>query len=265
MSTINEKEYMSGEVRAAKKRKTFRSVVSALLILVLIPLSIYVGWRMGDKKYYIVSLLIILYTMIPFFMIFEARAPKARELCVIAVLCAIAVAGRVAFIAVPFFKPLVAVVIIAGIAFGSEAGFLCGALSGFVSNFFFGQGPWTPWQMFAYGIAGFICGLLFAKGRIKRERLNICIAGGLVVMLIVGPLLDVCALFTMSDTVDFTKAAALFASGLPVNAVHSAATVFFLFIISRPMLEKLDRIKRKYGMLDDGEEADALFFIPSDN
>lgn len=97
------------------------------------------------------------------FLVFEGRHPKARELVIISVLCAIAVAGRLAFTMLPQFKPVVAIVIISGVAFGGESGFLVGAVSMLVSNLMFGQGPWTPWQMFAAGIIGFIGGILFKK------------------------------------------------------------------------------------------------------
>ncbi len=243
-------EYVSAEENG-KKRLTKRTLTAMLLILVAIPLTIYLGLKLGDRQYYFISLLIILYTMIPFLMVFEKRKPKARELVVIAVLCAIAVAGRAAFIFVPFFKPLVAIVIITGVAFGGEAGFLCGAVSGFVSNFIFGQGPWTPWQMFAFGIAGFIAGVLYNKGILKKKRLPLSIFGAVVVMVIVGPLLDMCALFTMTSVVNTENAIALLISGLPVNAIHATATVIFLLIISRSMFDKLDRLKIKYAMLKD--------------
>ena len=83
--------------------------------------------------------------MLPFFMVFEDRRPQAREVVIIAAMAGLGVAGRVAFFMVPQFKPAAAVVIISGVCLGGEAGFLTGALVGFVSNFFFGQGPWTPW------------------------------------------------------------------------------------------------------------------------
>ena len=103
-----------------------------------------VQWRL----HYAISLLIIICAMIPFFMVFEKRKPQARELIIIATLSAIAVAGRAAFFMLPNFKPVCAIVIIAGVCFGAESGFLVGAVSGFVSNCFFGQGSHTPWQMF---------------------------------------------------------------------------------------------------------------------
>lgn len=237
--------------RGKKKRLAKRTVIAALLILIAIPATIYLSWRFADRQYYITSLLIILYTMIPFFLVFERRKPQARELVVIAVLCVIAVVSRTAFIWAPHFKPMTAIIIITGMAFGAEAGFLTGAVSGFVSNFIFGQGPWTPWQMFAFGIAGFLAGLLCRKGLLKKERLPMCVFGGLVVMLIVGPLLDTSTLFTMASEVSRESAWLVYLSGLPVNAVHAAATMLTLLFFAMPMFEKLDRIKIKYGMLED--------------
>lgn len=236
---------------AEKKRLSKRTWASIFIILLLIPVTIYVGWRLGDRKYYIVSLLIILYTMIPFFMVFEQRKPQARELVVIAVMCAIAAASRAAFIAVPFFKPIAAVIIITGVAFGAEAGFLTGAVGAFISNFIFGQGPWTPWQMFAYGIAGFLAGILFSKGIISKKPLPLAFFGAFTVLLIVGPILDSSTFFTMSSMIDTSSAKVIYLAGLPVNAVFATCTFLTLLLLSKPMFEKLDRIKVKYGMMDD--------------
>ncbi|MEA4853699.1 MAG: ECF transporter S component [Christensenella sp.] len=233
-----------------KRRFLGRTVLSFFIIMVAIPLTIWFGWKYGDRSYYITSLLIIAYLMIPFFLVFEKRKPQAREIVVLAVMCAIAVASRTAFIWLPHFKPMTAIIMITGIAFGAEAGFLAGAVSGFVSNFLFGQGPWTPWQMFAFGIAGFLAGLLYQKGLLKKDRLPLCVFGGVLVMTVIGPLLDTCALFTMSSVVTVQSAAAIYLSGIPVNAVHAAATVFTLLLFSRPLFEKLDRIQVKYGMME---------------
>ena len=218
-----------------KSNMSKRTLLSIFIILILVPATILIAWKLGDRKYYLASVLIIIYTMIPFFMVFEKRKPQARELVVIAVMCAIAVAARSAFIMLPHFKPMTAIVIITGIAFGAEAGFLTGAVSAFVSNFIFGQGPWTPWQMFAYGIAGFLAGLLYNKGILKKDKIPLSIFGFLCVMLIVGPLLDTCSVFTMSSTVNVIGMKAIYLSGIPVNLVHSVATVLTLFFISKPM------------------------------
>lgn len=113
-------------------------------------------------------------------MAFEGRKPQAREIVIIAVLCALGVAGRAAFYMLPQFKPVLALVIISGAAFGGETGFLVGSVTMLVSNMLFQQGPWTPWQMFAMGIIGFISGLLFGSGFLSRSRLSLCIFGFLV-------------------------------------------------------------------------------------
>ena len=101
--------------------------------------------------------------LVPMLLRFERRARQARELVPLAVLIALGTAGRAAFAFAPGFKPVAAVVIVAGAAFGCESGFVVGAMTAFVSNFFFGQGPLTPWQMLGFGLVGFLAGLLFAR------------------------------------------------------------------------------------------------------
>ena len=136
-----------------RRKNSLRSLILMAAAIAAAGATLYVSWRFANRRYYLTSVLLMLYFMIPFFFMFEHRRPRARELVVIAVMCAIAVVSRAVFIWAPNFKPLVAVVIITGMAFGPESGFLTGAMAAFVSNFIFGQGAWTPWQMFAYGIA----------------------------------------------------------------------------------------------------------------
>ena len=236
--------------------------------MILVPAVILLSDRMGDRNYYIAGVLIIILAMIPFFAGFESCRPEARELVTIAVMCAIAVASRIVFIMLPGFKPVVAIIMITGMAFGPSAGFLTGAMGAFVSNFVFGQGPWTPWQMFAFGIAGFIFGLLSGKGPVKAEaglpsgfsggrslkkilqRLPVSLFGFLVIVVIVGPILDTCTLFTMTTAVSGASAATVYLAGLPVNLIHGAAVFVTLFFLTVPIMDKLDRIKIKYGMME---------------
>ena len=173
----------------------------------------------------------------------------------IAVMSAVAVASRAGFIMVPFFKPLTGIVMITGMALGPEAGFLTGAVSGFVSNFIFGQGPWTPWQMFAFGVAGFLTGVLANRGWLTAEkRLPAGLFGGICVLILIGPILDTCSLFTMSTEIMAASAAGIYLAGLPVNAVHALATFLTVFFLGKPIEEKLDRIKVKYGMMGGDED-----------
>lgn len=229
-----------------------RTLLAAILILIIIPCTILFGvFFLDDRKYYFISLLIVIYTLLPFVMVFENRKPQARELIVVAVLAAIAVTGRAAFFMLPQFKPVVAVVIIAGVCFGAESGFLVGAIAGFVSNFFFGQGPWTPWQMFCFGIIGFLAGILYKKGILKKSKLSLCVFGGLATFFIYGGIINIGSLLMFTSIFSWKALLATYISGFWFDIVHAVATVIFLFVISQPMLEKLDRIKTKYGLIDE--------------
>ena len=233
------------------KRLGRRTTLAVFLILLAIPLTLFIGvYYLGDRKYYFISLLILLETMAPFAMIFESRSPQARELVIIAALCGIGVAGRAAFFFLPQFKPVAAIAILAGVCFGAESGFLVGAITMFVSNMFFSQGPFTPWQMFAMGIIGFFAGLLFRKGLLRKKTLSLCVYGGLSVLLIYGVLMDSATVIIYQANP--TKAMFFFSylQGLPFNLIHSASTVFFLWVAAKPMLEKLERIKIKYGLIE---------------
>lgn len=228
------------------------NIATLLVFLLLIPATLFLGIKMPGRSYYITGTLIILELMIPFFMAFEGRKPQARELVVIAVMCAIAIAGRVA-IPIPNFKAIFAIVMLSGIAFGPEAGFMVGAISAFASNFFYGQGPYTPWQMMAYGAGGMLAGFLFAKGRLPRKPMVMAIFGFLAVILWVGPLLDTSSVFLMLSDINWNSVLVTYTAGLSVNISQAACTVLVMLLFGRPLLDKLDRIQVKYGMME-GED-----------
>ena len=230
---------------------SMRTVIAIIVVLVLIPVTIWIGITcFEDRKYLIISLVIAVFSMCPFFMVFEGRKPHAREILTIAVLAAIAVAGRAAFFMVPSFKPVVAITIISGVSLGAESGFLVGAISMLASNMFFGQGPWTPWQRLAAGIIGLLAGILFQKGWLKARKISLCIYGFLATVFIYGGIMNPASLVMASYSITWKNLLAIYMSGLPVDLVHASATVIFLWTASRPMLEKLERIKVKYGMID---------------
>ena len=235
----------------SKRKISKRTKIATLLILFLIPLTIFIGiYYLGDKKYYFISLLIILETMIPFAFAFENRKPKARELVIISSLCAIGVAGRTAFFMLPQFKPVAAIVIISGVAFGGETGFLVGAITAFVSNFFFGQGPWTPWQMFSFGIIGFLAGIMFQKGILRKTKTDMCVFGFLVTFVIYGGIMNPASVIMWQSNININMVLSSYVMGMPFDFIHAVSTVFFLFFAAEPMLEKLERIKIKYGLIE---------------
>ena len=206
---------------------------------------------LDDRKYYFISLLLIFYAMVPFFVRFEGRKPQSREVVILAVMVAIGVAGRAAFFMVPQFKPVVAIVVIAGVCLGKESGFLVGAMTAFVSNFIFGQGPWTPWQMFCFGLIGFLAGLLFEKNLVRKapgkRRLILCLYGAFSAFFIYGGIIDLWTILGMTAQPVWETFLLVYTVALPFNLIHTIATVFFLYLIANPMINKLERVKLKYG------------------
>ena len=233
-----------------KRKLRKRTILATALILLLIPLTLFIGvYCFGGKRYYFISLLILLECMLPFFLIFEGRKPQARELVLIAVLVALNVAGRAVFFMLPEFKPVVAMTILAGVAFGGETGFLVGAMTMLVSNMLFSQGPWTPWQMFAMGIIGWLAGILYRKGVLRRSKLSLCIFGVIASTVVFGGIMNPASALMWSNTINWKIIMSYYITGIPVDLVRAVATFVFLWLGAEPMLEKLDRIKVKYGLV----------------
>ena len=230
-----------------------RTVVSIVAVLVLIPATIWFGVaRLGDKKYFFISLLVLLEAMLPFFVSFEDRKPKVRDIVTLAVMCALAVTGRTAFFMLPNFTPVMAIVIIAGVAFGCEGGFITGAMTMFVSNFIMGQGPWTPWQMFAMGLVGFLAGLFFAGSSVRTRnmtKLGLCIFGALICIVVYGGIMNPASVIMWQPNVNFSMIMASYVTGFPFDLAQATATVIALWLVARPFLEKLDRVRKKFGVL----------------
>ena len=302
-----------------------RTVTASILIFTLMPATIAVSTLcFGGARYMITSLLIILYTMVPFFMIFEKRKPKAREVVLIAMMTAITVAAHLFFHVTVPIQIGTAMVIISGVALGPEAGFMVGALARFVCNFYMGQGPWSPWQMFCWGLLGFLAGLTFNKvtvknhyeGLGKEEKKSrsfqivmgpvICVLAGIILayvtylivpgrdttfwgwriyafgaagllagallqrkrlpvdsltlalftflttVILYGGVMNMAAMFTSAgipgNDISFNTLRLLYISGLPYDLYHGAAAAVCMFVIGNPMIEKLERIKIKYGI-----------------
>ena len=312
-----------------------RTLTAAFCIFVLMPATIAFSTLVLDgSRYMITSLLIIVYTMVPFFMIFEKRKPKAREVVIIAMMTAITVVSHMFFHVILPVQIGTAMVIISGVALGPEAGFMVGALGRFVCNFYMGQGPWSPWQMFCWGLLGFLAGLTFNKVAVRNryeelgeegqaaaaaaleERKSrafrmvmgpvMCVlfgivtayvtylivpgkdttfwgwrvyafgAAGLLVgallqrkrmpvdslslsmftflttVIIYGGIMNMAAMFTSSgipgNDISFNTLRLLYISGLPYDLYHGITAAVCMFVVGNPMIEKLERIKIKYGI-----------------
>ncbi len=156
------------QVAAAHRKRT---LVTAGLILVVFPALIALGVvLLRDRSYMLISWIILALTIAPFFMVFEKRRPKARELVLIAVSCALTIAAELFIGRLSGIRVGTALVIAFGVALGPEPGFLIGSLSRFVLNFYEGQGPWTPWQMVCWGLLGFLAGLCFNRAGVEKTN-----------------------------------------------------------------------------------------------
>lgn len=223
-----------------------KNIAKYIVLLVLVPLAVLLGAvAFDDKKYIFVSACVAVLSCVPFFMSFEGKKTSTKRLVLLAVMLSFSVAGRYIFAFLPHFKPVTAIVVIAGIYLGTESGFLCGALSALVSGFIFGLGPWTPFQMFAWGLIGLLSSLL--SEFLKKNKIALCVFGA-VSGVLYSLLLDIVSTMWYDGVFNPSRYLALFVTALPVTAVYAASNVIFLFLLATPMGKKLERIKIKYGL-----------------
>lgn len=204
-----------------------------------------------NKSYYLIALVIIAFAVLPLFIRWERGiGRRGRELAVLAVMIAIAVGTRGLFYMLPEVKPMAAVVVITSAAYGAEAGFMTGVMSAFISNFFFGQGPWTPWQMLAMGLVGFLAGILFSHKKLEKRRqlFGLAVYGGFSVTIVYGLIMDTSAVLLSTNAVSFSMLLAAYGAGFLFNLIHGVSTVLFIVVLAKPVLNKLYRMKKKYGV-----------------
>lgn len=219
-------------------------------VLVIFACILIVLWQIffsATTSYYLISAIILVLSLIPIFADFEASAPSAREMSLLAVLIALAVVSRAVFYLIPQFKPIAAVVIVSAVCLGANRGYIVGAFSAFVSNFIFGQGIWTPFQMVALGVVGFLAGLIFKK--IKPTRVNLSVVGFVLAFAVYGLIVDLSSVLTMVTDYSVEAVLAIYVAGVPFSAVFGAATAIFLFIFGESFIKKINRINTKYGIV----------------
>ena len=230
---------------SSKKAAVLSVITAALLIAAACVLNRFLS---GKEYYYLMAVLIIAVSCLPLLVSFEKSRPSARELAVLACMSALAAASRAAFFSLPTIKPSCAIVIITAACFGAQSGFICGALSMFVSNFLFGQGPWTPFQMLAMGAVGLAAGLIFCNKKVRNNRLILASVGGMLCFVIYGLIVDISSVLMMATVFSLKQILSIYASGVPFNFSHAATTAVVLLLAGKAFIEKLDRIKIKYGM-----------------
>lgn len=217
-----------------------------LVTIGLFVLALATSYFWWQKSYLLMTMALMLIAFIPFFARFEGRRVRAEEIVLLAELTAIAAVVRIPFAAIPSVQPTSFVVMIAGLTFGCERGFLVGALAALVSNIFLGQGPWTPWQMFARGMMGFSAGA-FRQSRLlagKYGRIIFGFSWGLAF----GWFMNLWYMVNLGENLSWQLYLLACAASFPMDLAHGTGNAFFLLIFDRRFLSIMERIKIKYRL-----------------
>ena len=204
----------------------------------------------GDRLYLIASVVLIVLAIVIFVRSFERKKPSTKDVVLLSVMISLAVVGRLVFFMVPQFKPCAAIVIITGIMLGKQAGFLSGVMTAFISDMFFGMGPWTLWQMIGFGLIGLISAIIFNQERIEKmggfAKLILCTYGFLITFLLYGLLMDTATVFMVTDKPKLSTFIATYSAGIVFNMIHGISTFVFLYLMANPLSKKIKRILIKY-------------------
>jgi energy-coupling factor transport system substrate-specific component len=192
----------------------------------------------------VASFLILAAVLIGGFAWYERSRPPSQVVALVAALAALAVAGRVALAAVPNVVATTDIVIFSGYALGAAPGFAVGALAGLISNFWLGQGPWTPWQMAAWGLCG-ILGAALALGGRRRGRLSLAVACGLAGVLY-GALLNFSLMATYGGDLSWQRFLALESRAVPFDAAHATGNAALALAAGPAMVRALARLPARF-------------------
>ena len=217
------------------------------LALLTVPAALVICAVTNTDQSALLTLAATLCAVAVFFAGWETSRPQLRHIMPTVVLGALAAAGRILFAPIPDFKPVSAICIIAGATLGRRSGFMVGALAALVSNFFFGQGAWTPWQMYSWGLIGYLAGVLAPKGIF--EKTPVLLAFGFLSAMLYGLLLNGWYVIGFVRPITLPSTLAAYAAGFPLDCVHGVATVVFLSALYIPWRRKLERISTKFNLM----------------
>ena len=224
------------------RNKRLRSTIKVVVPFVLIPAIAVLGAvAFDEKRHIIIALAVAVFALLLFAAGFEKKSTGTRRMVIVAVMTALCFAGRF----IPVLKPVAALTIITGLYLGGEAGFLVGSLSAVLSNFYFGQGPWTAFQMLAWGLIGLFAGML--SKALLRSRVLLLIYGA-AAGIAYSFIMDIWTVLWYNQGFDIKLYLAALVSAIPYTQSYAVSNVLFLFLLAKPFGEKLERIKTKYGV-----------------
>lgn len=224
-------------------KKYISFTIIAFIVLLLFS-TLY-----SQKHYLAISFIMLIITFAPFFIVFEKRELDAEEMVIISMLSAIAAIGRVPFAAIPSVQPTSFVIIMSGLSLGGNAGFMVGSTAAIVSNMLLGQGPWTPWQMFAWGMMGFTAGV-FRNTKLMKTAIGKAIFGA-IWGFIFGWIMNLWGVLHWDSSILTWKVyiASCIAS-FKFDLNHAISNAVFISLFSNRWTKILDRIKIKYGLME---------------
>lgn len=225
-----------------------KKYISYLIWLAVIPLTACLGILLADERASAFAMLAIaVLALVPPFLRFEKKDHTAAEVMILAALVAFSSLSRIAFYALPGIKPVAAVVVLAGVYLGCEAGFAVGALSALISGFAFGLGSWTPFQMFAWGLVGLLSGVL--SPLLKKHRMPLLLYGALSGVLF-SLLMDVWTVLSADGSFSFPRFLAAIISAIPSTVGYAISNVLFLLVLQKPASRIFGRLKTRYGVFE---------------
>ena len=176
---------------------------------------------------------------------FERARPSARIIAAVAALAALGVAGRLVLAPIPNVVATTDVALLAGYTLGGGPGFVVGALSALVSNFWLGQGPWTPWQMAGWGMVGIGGAVLAALSGRRIGRWGLAGVGA-IAGLAYGALLDLSVMVNFGGEQSLDRYLALSARSIPFNVAHAAGNAALMLAAGPAMIRMLDRYRERF-------------------
>lgn len=217
--------------------------MSTMLLLMIMFVSLLFS---DSQHYFFVSLLFILLAMLPFVYAFHRNKMRSREIVMIAILGALAAISRVPFAPLPSVQPSTFIIMVSAMVLGSQNGFVIGSLTALLSNIFLGHGPWTPWQMFAWGMIGFITGLLRHTPLIKNKHLRaFC---GFIFGVLFGWFMNLWVILSLNLTFSWEIILLYYGSSVAFDLAHGLSNIVFLYLFGDSFIEVLSRFKLKYGL-----------------
>lgn len=224
------------------ENKHIKRIVQTAVPFMIIPAAAVLSALFVKREYHLaVSLFAGAFSLVLFAAGFDKKKIGTRRLVICAVMTALCFGGRF----IPFLKPIVALTIISGIYLGSEAGFLVGAAAALLSNFYFGQGPWTVFQMLGWGFTGLFAGML--SGPLKKNK-PLLLAYGAAAGVMYSFIMDIWTVLWYNKGFDIGLYTAAIVSAVPYTLSYMASNVIFLLMLFEPFGEKLGRVKKKYGI-----------------